>query len=378
MKKNNNKYILLIYIIFLIISLFSFFNFSFLKCHNWPKGLNNSFIENDNNKYSCNIQFPKYCPFQIGKYFLDVSKLTNVKCGLDETKINIIKFSNSNTINENSKFIGFPITNKNPICYDNPLENFVSRNLININNQEMLNILNNCNLPEIIIDYSKNNFGEMIINLRFNKSLSEERKKNEKNSNPYSNNILILYIDSVSRNNALRQLKKTTNFFNKFMKYKGDFNFKFQSYNFHSFQFFKYHSFLSYTSGNYPILFYGNVRARVKFRFTKYLKENGYITGFSNDLCYREPIQTGHKMIESEICDHEFIICDPNMKGQSTFTKRCLYNKLAIEQQIEYANQFWRKYKNNRKFFSLISNDGHEGTLEMLKYDDEIIYKFIK
>ena len=161
------------------------------------------------------------------------------------------------------------------------------------------------------------------------------------------------------------------------MKYKGDSNLKFNSDNFHSFQFFKYHSFSGYTPANYPIIFYGEERVKMKVRFTKYLKENGYMTGYSNDLCYREPAQTGHKMNQSEICDHEFIICDPNIEGQISFTKRCLYNKLAIEQQLEYANQFWRKYKNNRKFFSLISNDGHEGTLEMLKYDDEVIYNFI-
>ena len=220
LKKSNNKY-LSVYIILLIIGSFSFFNISLLKCHNWSKGLNNSFIENNNNKYSCNIKFPKYCPFQIGKYFLDITKLTNFQCGLKDTKKNIIKFSKNNKINKDTKFIGFPITNKNPICFDNPLNSnplkkFVRRNLININNQELSSILNNYNLPEIILDFSKNKFGEMIINLNYNKSLSEERKKMEKNSNPYSNNILILYIDSVSRNTALRQLKKTTSFFYSF------------------------------------------------------------------------------------------------------------------------------------------------------------------
>lgn len=60
----------------------------------------------------------------------------------------------------------------------------------------------------------------------------------EKNSEPFSNNVLILYFDSLSRANALRQLKKTTKFFEKFMKYKGNFNHKYPTENFHSFQFF--------------------------------------------------------------------------------------------------------------------------------------------
>ena len=43
----------------------------------------------------------------------------------------------------------------------------------------------------------------------------------------------------------------------------------------------------------------------------------------------------------------------------------------------EYTNQFWRKYKNNRKFSLISVNDGHEGTLEVVKYTDEIIYNFL-
>ena len=62
-----------------------------------------------------------------------------------------------------------------------------------------------------------------------------QRKKLEKYYNPYSNNIMILYFDSVSRVTGIRQLKKTLSFFERFMPYN--------SKDFHSFQFFKYHAF---------------------------------------------------------------------------------------------------------------------------------------
>ena len=39
--------------------------------------------------------------------------------------------------------------------------------------------------------------------------------------------------------------------------------------------------------------------------------------------------------------------------------------------------QFWRKYKINRKYSLLVIHDGHEGTLEVLKYTDEIVYNFL-
>ena len=43
----------------------------------------------------------------------------------------------------------------------------------------------------------------------------------------------------------------------------------------------------------------------------------------------------------------------------------------------EYSNQFWRKFNNNRKFLTIITNDGHEGSLENLKYIDDIIFNFL-
>ena len=79
----------------------------------------------------------------------------------------------------------------------------------------------------------------MIINLNYNKKLSQKRKKLENHSNPYYKNILLLYLDSVSRANSIRQLKKTMKFIEQFMPYDSPFHKKFYSENYHSFQFFK-------------------------------------------------------------------------------------------------------------------------------------------
>ena len=54
-----------------------------------------------------------------------------------------------------------------------------------------------------------------------------------------------------------------------------------------------------------------------------------------------------------------------------------LYGKTNSYHLYEYGNQFWRKYKYNRKFLNIIINDGHEGTLEALKYVDDIIFNFL-
>jgi hypothetical protein len=244
-------------------------------------------------------------------------------------------------------------------------------------NKEVLNEYYKNKIPEVEVDFSKNIFGEMNINLNYNKTLSEQRIMLEKNTTPYSNNIIILYIDSVSRVNSIRQLKKTLKFFEEFMSYKGASQAKYPSIKFHSFQFFKYHSFTFHTPSNYPLLFYGRSRNSSIVLITKYLKENGFVTCYSGEWCDKDNTRTLHNLTNEEVYDHQFIICDPNKDNANINTIRCLYGKQTIEHLYDYGKQFWKKYKDNRKFLSIVSNDGHEGTLEVLKFADNIIFNFL-
>ena len=212
----------------------------------------------------------------------------------------------------------------------------------------------------------------MNINVNFNKTLSAQRKELEKYTNPYSKNIVILYIDSVSRAYSIRQLRKTLNFFEKFMPYEGNHNPKFPTENFHSFQFFKYHSLYYYTVGNYPVLFYGNFRNKKNKLITQTLKQNGFITAYTADNCFIDFTNCFHNFSFDDIYDHQFVMCDPNKKLASS-KLNCLYERIHVEYMFEYISKFWRKYKENRKFVSLLTNFAHEGSLELLKYIDNTI-----
>ena len=75
--------------------------------------------------------------------------------------------------------------------------------------------------------------------------------------------------------------------------------------------------------------------------------------------------------------DHQLLLCDPNKFSINNSIKRCLYGNLNAYYLCEYIEQFWRKYKNNRKYSLIVINDGHEGTLEVLKYTDDILYNFL-
>jgi len=386
-KKRKKKYLLyyilsIIIIIFFLIYLFSSSNF--INCNEWKYGLNNTYIQNNITKYGCNIRFPEKCPFKILKYVQDITKIRNIKCqNLKKNRIKILlEKSKSPYLNKNKtiKLIGYPLLNKAKAYFldypdnHNLLEDYFLNNLVDMENKEILDTVFKNQTPEIYIDFKNSSDGNMIINLNYNKTLSEERKIKEQNTIPYSENILSLYIDSVSRANSLRQLKKTTKFIENFMSYEGND----QSHKFHSFQFFKYHSFRYQTSGNYPRLFYGRMREQYHITsINKYLKNGGYITGYASDICNKENVRMLHNLPEDQGYDHVFLNCDPNTGHIRDHYIKCLYGKMVTDHLYEYGNQFWRKYKNNRKFLNIVNNDGHEGTLEVLKYSDDIIYNFL-
>ena len=389
-KKNVNKIVLLIYLVIVFI-FFSFIYIIFIyipsNCNDWGKGLNNTYIENDIEKYGCQIKNPKKCGYEILKKYQDYTKLKNKDCKtykVSNPRMKILKLSSSPYINNDAKRIGFPLTNKDPICFEdfgdecNKIYKFVFQNLVDMDKDAILNKYFKEKKPEIEIDFTDNEQGNMIINVEYNQTLSSERKLLEKNADPYSDNILIIYVDSLSRANSLRQLNKTMSFVEKFISYKGGFNEKYPSENFHSFQYFKYHAFTGYTQGNFPRLFYGRDKFdKKKILITKYLKELGYITSNAHDYCDRDNTRSYHNFSLEEVYDHQFIICDPNNEDISLTTIRCLYGKQNIEQLFEYTNQFWRQYKDNRKYSAIITNHGHEGTLSVIKYSDEIIYNFL-
>ena len=378
-----NKIYTLIFFSFLLIfvSLTLKISKTYMNCDDWARGLNNTIIENDINKYSCSITFPKFCPYKIGKYIFDFSKIKGKKCDemKQDTKKNLLSISKNHYINEKTKHIGLPLTNKEPklLFWKNSISYYFQSHLIDMDNSHLAKKIFGNNNPEMIVDYTNNEYGELKINLNFDDDLSKKRKLLEKDTSPYSNNIMMLYIDSVSRAYSVRKLKKTLAFFEQFISYKGYCNPNYPFENYHSFQFFKYHSFNSYTRYNYPKIIYGNTGGKSMLRITKYLKENGYITGFINDMCLREPTKVEHNMSFKEISDHEMLVCDPNMSHVNSNLIRCLYNKLSTAYLYEYGEQFWRKYQNNRKFLAIMSNDGHEGTLEILKYIDDIIFNFL-
>jgi hypothetical protein len=252
-------------------------------------------------------------------------------------------------------------------------------------------------MPEVVLNFDNiTNYGKITINITRNEDLVNQRinkinkKKDELTSAsmPMFKNVLLIYIDAISRQHFIRKMKKTGEWIEKNMN-KENKEAKFKAY-----QFLKYHAFIFFTQLNTNPMFYGqSMYNKNGTHIIKFFKEKGYITAQSNNFCSRElfDIEDGYiDNVEWEKFDHENIamFCDPNYfspnnpytpyMGPYSVKKRCLYGKNTFEYVLDYGKKFWETYSNERKFLRLAFQDAHEGTGEVVKYFDDHLFEFLK
>jgi hypothetical protein len=263
---------------------------------------------------------------------------------------------------------------------------FVMTNLINLDDKNSLNNLKRNKIPEVILDFTDNPYGELKQKIIFNKKLSEERLKSGKHI--VSNNILFLFFDNLSRVHFYRQYKKTSEFIKNFLKYDGFTKDNNQQY--HGFEFMKYHKFMGPTLLNVIPMFNGvyfNKKNRI-VSIVKDMKKLGYVTCNSQDICHKGLTIVKNMANFSYIeFDHEYSSpnCDPNVykfgygvfSGENGILRKCFYGKENIEYTLEYGKQFWNLYKENKKFLRIVNTYGHEYTGEKSKYADKALYNFL-
>lgn len=161
--------------------------------------------------------------------------------------------------------------------------------------------------------------------------------------------------------------------------------------NYHGFEFLKYHKFNGATLTNAIPMFSGVYFSHKQnmISILKKFKENGYVTCNVQDICHKELMRIGplkgYRYIEF---DHEYSSpnCDPNIyelgyglyHSENGVIRKCLYGKENFYYNIEYSKQFWKLYKNNKRFLRITNTYAHEYSGEKSKYSDNILYNFIK
>ena len=354
----------------------------------------------DEDKY-CQISKPKgYCYMNALTGYFDTFTDMN-KCNLGRNpqneKENLLKSlkHTNNKISENTKIFGFPLTN-NKDFYFNELGDY---NSINNNitlleekvNQEIFDLETNPKgNPEAVIDFSDENNPKLKINLKYNEELSNQRKGTESKESLFKN-VFVVYLSGVSQFYFKKVLPKLSSFITKFSKTSVD-NDNQMSMN--SYQFTRYHSFSNDSFYNYFYMFYdssfnsnqntlkSNLNSDQNININdhlKYFKENGYITGQSIDSCNNFEHQ--FKNNRDTFWDHEnlAISCDKNYLNNIKNNNYCLYGNPFYTYHINYAMQFWEKYKDNKKYFRLNFNTPNEKSGSLLSYLDQPLYDlFIK
>ena len=160
-----------------------------------------------------------------------------------------------------------------------------------------------------------------------------------------------------------------------------------------TFQFMKYNTLKGLTLPNIKSMFYGvSLNESDGVNLVKFYKEQGYVTGHTGTTCGKE-IFSVNGLLRSQHLDYDSwdyeniaMYCDENFfdwnypinKGVASILKRCLYGKYGFEYMIEYAKQFWKLYPDNKKFFRIHFNEGHEGSMELVTYLADPLFDFVK
>lgn len=378
--------------------------------------LNQGFNMNKNNVTNTPLDNDKYCKLPkvkgycylnaLSGYFNMYDNLNNCSSNTNYKleKINLIndlknKFKNDK-ISENTKIFGYPLTNSKEFYFNEIEKNNINENNYNNKNRNMTQFeekinkeifdlgANSNSKSEAILDYSDEKNPVLKINLKYNDQLSKERKNIESNNSLFKN-VFVVYLSGVSQFYFSKALPKLSSFINKFSQdnSKSD-----KSISLNSYQFTRFHSLSNDSFSNYFLMFNddsSNSIKNLKYNLNyndkldindhlKHFKDNGYITGQSIDTCDNFEHQIKNKNI---FWDHEnlAISCDPNYLNKTQSNDYCLYGNPYYSYHINYAMQFWQKYKNNKKYFRLIFNTPNEKYGSLLSYLDQPLYDlFIK
>ena len=385
-KKQYFIFFLLIFIIIYSISNF-FYKNSYLICKNWEKGFKDSQIDNNEKENLCYIRRPTKCYSYL--FSIDVSKLFLINCkNQDKAYRNYLYkmvFGNDNKENFKIRDFAIPKTQN----YEYP-DDFILENIVNRFYSDIKPLPNNKTTEEneVTLHFDKNGDGHLNINIYRNETLIKERKELIKNNkdNIKFENVIIIFIDAISRVSFLRNLPKTSKLLEKYYHAnKDNKNDKIKSY-----QFLKYHTFGPNTRYSMIPTLYGVSFTEKGDHILNYYKSLGFITGQSADYCAEEPFEIKDKgsekyiynsYLNKENYDHEFLglYCLPLFMDRAfDYKKKCLFGKDIFQYNIEFGTKFLNAYKTENKFLFLNFIDAHEGTGSVAKYIDNDLSKFVE
>lgn len=400
-KRRYISVIILIFPFLLIYVFFKIYKATHFSCVGWEKGLNDTSIDNSSKDYPCNIEIPSPHRCYLGELGPYANFILLLKQNCQDP--NLLKQEKQKFLNDmkNLKYFekskknhfGYPLTNKGDFNANDygtitdpgkkSFEKDVNEKVIlmDLYNENKDLYYPNISKPEIEVIFNDDG-GKIIFNIEKNESLIEERKKLINNNSIYKN-VLVIFIDTLSRPHFYRKFPKTYKFLNQFSKYEENFDKK----NITVFEYFKYHSLVPWTEPNLKAAYYGTKIEGNGVHFCKYFKENGYILGRINAFCEKETVfnDKNTSFFDHGEWDHEglSLACMKTFYDNffnlrlTSILRKCSFGKDINEHSIEYLKKFWLTYLSENKLFLFQTLDGHEPTGEVLGYFDNTLFEFL-
>jgi hypothetical protein len=375
-------------VVVVLVSTLIISSFAKHSCDDWTIGLKGTRLSFDNNP--CKLSTPSVCWIDIFGGLFDYSKWLGDDCqwswnGEKELYDNIMRKKNPKYVD--SKLFGFPRTEA--WTFDDFIHKVYDVRILD----NMIDMMDP-NVPEkvkerteVMIDF-RGPKSEVIIKVYRDEELVKLRQSYylKLGKQLLTKNTMIIYIDALSRATFMRKMKKTVKWIEKF--YQTDHP------NATSYQFMKYHSLGYFSEINTVPAFLGKwwLEAGGNY-YINHFKEKGAITAdmvnpcggkgeatfYNNDLRGLNWANYDHH--------HSALFCDPNYNqadnpytpflGPYSIRRRCLHGKDVHDYQFDYAMKFWQTYSDMPKLLRFIFIDAHEGTLNVVKYLDDKIEKFL-
>ena len=309
------------------------------------------------------------------------SKYAMNKFNKEEFVNSLNSIYNNQKVSLNTKYFGFPLTNNKEYYFNNDNSYLLEKKV----NEEIFDFEKNpSDKTEVVLNVDKEKSPKLNINLKYKEQLVNERKKKE-NKDSLFNNVLVIHFSGVSQFYFKTALPKLYSFVKSYESIEHN---KENKMSMESFIFGKYHSFNNDTFDNKFLMYYDSdinsikeIKTKVNNNINidihdhlKYFQENGYITGQSIDSC-NNGLYSHYLNSQNIFWDHELLspFCS---KQFNTKINYCLFDSPFYSYQIDYATQFWDKYKESKKYFRIDFNTTNEKTGSLLSYLDEPLYDF--
>eukprot|EP00762_Andalucia_godoyi_P005639 ANDGO_06450.mRNA.1 hypothetical protein ACA1_203060 len=193
-------------------------------------------------------------------------------------------------------------------------------------------------------------------------------------------NVILLYLDTLSRRHFFRKLQKTAAVLER-LSAESDVD---------VFQFFRYHAVGITTVPNDKALFLGISEYSTEKEakpIWELFSESGYKTAHVDNSCQDFSVKYQNK---SSFFDNEFVplFCHDDyypvdipfgvFQGPFSIRRRCLKSRFVHEYALDYSLNWWDAHSGDQRFLWTALTEGHEGTGEVIKSIDEDVADFLE